>query len=363
MFRLNRQSRVANRSPPQRFAQNCRYDYSANPQDNPSPAEAMNTPANLPDLVADIGGTNARFCLATGPAEFTAALTLPCAEYASLSDAIRDYLSRVGAPEIHDAVIAIATAVSGDQIKMTNHHWSFSTAATQRNLGLRTLLVINDFAALAMALPCLGATQLERIDSDGKICHGVKAVIGPGTGLGVAGLVPTETGWQPLATEGGHVSLAPADPLELELLKLLWNDYPHVSAERLVSGPGLVLLYRSLCQIGGTQALANDSARIVELAAAGTCATARQTLSVFSGLLGGVAGNVALTLACSGGLYLGGGVLGKMGDQFDTVKFRQRFVAKGRFRDYLQAIPNYLITAQHPAFIGAAQHLRKHRML
>jgi glucokinase len=313
-------------------------------------------------LIADIGGTNARFCLATEPSKFTAALTLPCADYADLGQAIRDYLSRVGAHEVRDAVVAMATPVSGDQVIMTNNHWSFSTAATRQSLGLRTLLVINDFSALAMSLPYLGEAELKRIDSDGEIRHGVKAVIGPGTGLGVAGLLPDGSGWLPMPTEGGHVSFSPADAMEIEILKILWRDYPHVSTERLVSGPGLVLLYRALCKIAGTQVLTDDSASIVELAKTNACRVAGQTLEVFSGLLGGVAGNVALTFGCSGGLYLGGGVLGKLGDQFDSAKFRQRFVAKGRFAAYLQAIPNYLIIAEYPAFIGAAQHLKKHVM-
>jgi glucokinase len=313
-------------------------------------------------LIADIGGTNARFCLATKPDNFTAALALPCADYADLGQAICDYLSRVGAREVRDAVVAMATPVSGDQVIMTNNHWVFSTAATRQSLGLRTLLVINDFSALAMSLPYLGENEIKRIDSDGAIRHGVKAVVGPGTGLGVAGLLPNGSDWLPIPTEGGHVSFSPADALEIEILKVLWRDYTHVSAERLVSGPGLVLLYRALCKIAGTQVLTDDSAKIVELAKTNACKVARQTLEVFSGLLGGVAGNVALTFGCSGGLYLGGGVLGKLGDQFDSAKFRQRFVAKGRFAAYLQAIPNYLIIAENPAFIGAAQYLKKHVM-
>jgi glucokinase len=326
-------------------------------------AKSIHSTASCPSLIADVGGTNARFCLATTPDDFTAALTLPCADYADLGDAIRDYLSRVGHREVLDAVVALATPVSGDQVIMTNNHWSFSTEATRRALGLRTLSIINDFSALAMSLPYLGETQLERLDSDGEIRHGVKAVIGPGTGLGVAGLVPAGSGWQPMPTEGGHVSFSPADALETEILKLLWTDYTHVSAERLVSGPGLLLLYRALCKIAGVRTLTDDSAGIVELARGNACDACRQTLVVFSGLLGGVAGNVALTLGCSGGLYLGGGVLGKLGDQFDSAKFRQRFVAKGRFVAYLQAIPNYLITAEHPAFIGAVQYLNKHAFM
>jgi glucokinase len=313
-----------------------------------------------PSLVADVGGTNARFSLFSEASGITSVRVLPCERYPGLSDAVRDYLNQVGDPDLNDAVIAIATPVLGDQVQMTNHHWSFSVAATRRALGLRTLLVINDFSALAMSLPFLGEKDLRLLDRHGEVRHGVKAVIGPGTGLGVAGLVPVGSDWEPLASEGGHAAFAPADPLEMEVLRLLWSDFPHVSVERLLSGRGISLLYRTLCKIHGSQPATDDSARIVELAEAGGSETAQETLRMFSGMLGGVAGNVALTFGCTGGLYLGGGVLGKLADAFDVALFRERFVAKGRFAGYLEAIPKLLITAEQPALIGAAQQLKKY---
>ncbi len=313
-----------------------------------------------PSLVGDVGGTNARFALTSNADALTSVRVLPCDRYPSLSDAILDYLAWAGNPRTENAVIAIATPVLGDHVRMTNHHWSFSIEATRQQFGFRSLLVINDFFALAMSLPFLSENQRQRLDMYGQLQHGVKAVIGPGTGLGVAGLVPFGAGWQPVASEGGHVSFAPADLLELELLQRLWRNHPHVSAERLLSGPGILLLYRTLCEMAGVPPGADEAAGVVQLSRLGQCKVAEQTVALFSGLLGGVAGNVALTYGCIGGLYLGGGIVGKLGDQFDREKFCQRFVAKGRFESYLESIPRWLITAEYPAFIGAAQHLRQH---
>jgi glucokinase len=308
-------------------------------------------------LVADIGGTNARFALADQANRLHALQVLPCAAYASMDSAIRHYLSQVGAPLIQDAVIAIATPIQGDQVKMTNHHWEFSIEATRQLLGFRTLLVVNDFAALAMSLPFLGKEGIVRLDQNGIIREGFKAVIGPGTGLGIAGLIPQPYGWHPLPTEGGHVDFAPNDELEIEILRLLWRDYPHVSPERLVSGPGIALLYQTLRTIAGLSVSAATPAEVVEMALSENCVTATQTLKVFSGLLGSVVGNAALMLNSVGGVYLGGGVIGKLGPTFDVQAFRSRFVAKGRFEKYLDAIPNYLIVSEHPAFIGAVELL------
>ncbi len=313
-------------------------------------------------LIADVGGTYARFALSPRPGTFTAVRVPACLQYPGIVEAIDDYLDGAGRPAVRDGVIAIATPVLGDAVRMTNHPWSFSVEATRRQLRLRTLLVVNDFAALAMALPFLGAHELRRLDAQAQGHPGVKAVVGPGTGLGVAGLVPTTQGWQPVATEGGHASLAPATALEAEILQLLWKTYAHVSAERLISGMGIPLLYRALCTIGGNrpEAEGDDAAGVVALAERDDGAGARQALAVFSALLGGFAGNVALTFGATGGLYVGGGVVGRLGRHFDVDAFRARFVDKGRFAAYLEAVPNYLILAEQPAFLGAAQLLEQH---
>jgi len=322
----------------------------------------MTETAQAPRLVADVGGTNARFALSAGAGEFTAVRVLACQQFATIAEAITHYLEGAGNPPVRDVVIAIATPVLGDEVRMTNHNWSFSIEATRRALRLRTLLVVNDFAALAMSLPFLEDAQLRRLDNHRETRHGVKAVIGPGTGLGVAGLVPVPHGWQPIATEGGHASFSPATPLETEILQLVWKTHPHVSAERLVSGIGIPLLYHALCTIAGAPARpeGDDAAGVVALAEAGSCPTAQQTLGVFSAMLGGFAGNVALTFGSTGGLYIGGGVVGRLGRHFDAGAFRARFLAKGRFAAYLEAVPNYLILAEQPAFLGAARQLEQH---
>jgi glucokinase len=323
----------------------------------------MTTTASKPlRLIADVGGTNARFALSPNPGAFDQVRVLACAQFPTIADAVRHYLAEAGQPAVDDVVIAIATPLLGDEVRMTNHHWSFSIEQTRRDLHLRTLLVINDFSALAMSLPFLPESGLRRLDRHEEKRQGVKAVVGPGTGLGVAGLVPTPHGWQPVATEGGHVSLAPGTPLEAEILQVLWKDYAHVSAERLVSGLGIPLLYRTLCTINGTQPAAGaaDAAGVVALADAASGTAANQTLSVFSKLLGSVAGNVALTFGSTGGLYIGGGVVARLGRHFDIDAFRERFLSKGRFAAYLEAVPNYLIVAEQPAFIGAARQLEQH---
>ena len=321
----------------------------------------MNDATPPPRLIADIGGTNARFALSARPGAFSAVQVLACQQFATIADAIRSYLDGAGRPAVQHMVIAIATPVQGDAVRMTNHPWSFSVEATRRELGLRTLLVINDFAALAMALPYLADSELQRLDQHRETHHGVKAVVGPGTGLGVAALVPTPQGWQPVPTEGGHASLSPATALETELLKVLWKTHAHVSAERLISGTGIPLLYRALGAVTGTRTHeAEDAAAVLALAQSGACAVASQALGLFSALLGGFAGNVALTFGATGGLYIGGGVVGKLGHHFDVGAFRARFLAKGRFAAYLEAVPNYLILAEHPAFVGAAHQLEQH---
>lgn len=315
--------------------------------------------ARSPCLVADIGGTHARFALTTDFRTFSDVQVLPCAGHPRFEDALAAYLDMAGTRVSHGAV-AIATPVLGDRVSMTNFHWSFSVEETRRQLGLDTLLLVNDFSALALALPWLGRGDLRRLDENGIERTGVKAVIGPGTGLGVAGLVPVAGGWQAMATEGGHVDFAPANEIEMDMLRLLWRDYPHVSAERLVSGPGIALIYRSLCHLAGVVPRAAEAREIAALAAAGECPVAGQTLSTFSAILGAVAGDLALSYGALGGVYLGGGILGRLGAQFDLPAYRQRFLAKGRFRAYLEAIPNHLITADNPAFLGVAQHLRQH---
>ena len=301
-------------------------------------------------LLADIGGTNARFALQQGGV-IGPVTVLACADYPTLQSAIRHYLAD---RQVQDAGIAIATPITGDAVRMTNHHWQFSIAALRAALGLQTLRVVNDFEALAMAIPSLdSARDCEQIGAAGTAVDGAPiALVGPGTGLGVAGLVQVQGHWQALAGEGGHASFAPGSELEARILAEVSKHYAHVSAERLLCGSGLVLIYQTLHTLAGSAPEALDSAQITARALSQVDAVCEQTLAAFTGMLGAFCGNVVLTFGSRGGLYLGGGILGKLGAAFDHALFRQRFEAKGRFAGYLAQIPVRLIIHPAPAFLG-----------
>jgi len=314
----------------------------------------MNFFIDGPRLLADVGGTNARFVLETAPQHFESVEVLACREYDSLGAAVQAYLSRVQDATgggVRHAAIAIANPVDGDAVSMVNHDWSFSIAGLREELGLETLLVVNDFAALAMALPQLQPTQREQIGPGVKLPGRTMGLVGPGTGLGVAGIVPVGTHWIPLPSEGGHATYAPADRVELGILDTLWDELGHVSAERLLSGPGLETIHRALT------GKARGAADITRAALDGTCGACLETVNRFCAILGTVAGNVALTLGATGGMYIGGGIVPRIGGLLKQSPFRERFEAKGRMSPLLAQIPTYLITEEYPAFPGVSAML------
>ena len=311
-------------------------------------------------VVADIGGTNARFGWLAGPGERVAHVhTLPVPDFAGLAQAVQAYLDLVSGvlgtryQRPSQAAFAVATAVTEDRVDFTNSHWSFSRAAVQAELSLDALLVINDFEALALALPRLTAAQFR---SHGPLpsAEGCMAVIGPGTGLGVGGVIQTAHGWIALPGEGGHATLAPSDAFESALLARVRETYSHVSAERLLSGIGLPVLYGAVADVLGVAAGTLTTEMVVDRGLAGSDPACSRTLDVFCSMLGSFAGNVALTLGARGGVFIGGGIVPRLGDRFFRSGFRERFEAKGRFRSYLETIPTALITDTLAALTGAA---------
>lgn len=317
-------------------------------------------PEAYPWLVADVGGSNARFGWVAGPdAGVRHVQALPVSAHRGLAEAARVYLAGlpglVAAARPRRAALAVATAVTGDQVDFTNSHWAFSRQQLQAELGLEALLVLNDFEALALSLPRLRAGQL-RAHGELPLPSGCLAVIGPGTGLGVAGVVQTAHGWVALPGEGGHATLAAANNFEGELLALVREDHAHVSAERLLSGIGLPLLHGAMARLLGRQPLQQTLSPelIVERGVAGQDELCMRTLDQFCAFLGGFAGNVALTLGARGGVYIGGGIVPRLGERFFASEFRQRFEAKGRFEPYLRGIPSALITDTLAALGGAA---------
>jgi len=310
-----------------------------------------------PRLLADVGGTNARFALETAPGQFEAVQVLGCADHATLADAIRSYLA---SPEVSHygklshAAIAIANPVDGDGVRMTNHHWQFSIEGMRQEVGLATLMVVNDFYALARSLPHLQDGDKVQVGGGTARAGAPLALIGAGTGLGVSGLIPVGNSWTALSGEGGHVGFAPANPLEVAILQFAWKEFEHVSAERFLSGAGVELLYRALADCHGQQPEAIGAPEISRRALAGECALSSQVLDVFCGMLGCAAGNLAVTLGAQGGVYIGGGIVPRLGERFAQSCFRSRFEQKGRFSSYLAQVPTYVITAEYPAFLGVS---------
>jgi glucokinase len=313
-----------------------------------------------PRLVADIGGTNARFALEISPQCFKAVTVLACNDYARLQDAISVFLSSSQVKSeyrspIRHAALAIANPVDGDEVGMTNHHWLFSIKALRAELGLETLVVVNDFTALAMALPGLSANQKIKIGGGAEQAGHAIGLVGAGTGLGVSGIIPAGEHWIPLHSEGGHVTFSPCDEREVDILRFAWRAYQHVSAERLLSGMGLEIIYRALRDRAGlgTDELL-DAAEISRRALDASCPICVETIECFCAMLGTVAGNLAMTLGALGGMYIGGGIVPRLGHLFPASPFRARFEAKGRFSTYLSQIPTYVITAEYPAFLGVS---------
>ncbi|MEE8334470.1 MAG: glucokinase [Alphaproteobacteria bacterium] len=313
-----------------------------------------------PELIADIGGTNARFALRVPGRAPTRFRSLPTRDYRSLAGAARAYQAGTGATP-RRAAIAVASPVTGDRVRLTNRSWSFSRAGLRRALGLDALTVINDFVAVAHAVPRLRPADWVGVGGGAGDRRAPIALIGPGTGLGVALLVPGAARTIPVATEGGHVTLAAVDAGEAEIIQALRAQFSHVSAERALSGPGLVNLYRVIAGLRGAACALSDPAAISDAALAKSDPVAVKALDAFCGFLGGVAGDLALSTGARGGVYIAGGIVPRFADRLARTQFRRRFNAKGRFKSWLAPIPVRVITRPHPALLGLCRLLDETR--
>jgi glucokinase len=314
-----------------------------------------------PCLIADIGGTNARFALVGTDGVAFGEKTLSCAAYPTLTEAARAYLEQSSltlAPRA--AAFAVASPITGDLVRMTNLAWEFSINATRQDLGLAHLDVINDFTAVALGIPELGEQDSVQI-GDGTIAPGFPiGVIGPGSGLGVSALIPAGDGqWTALATEGGHVTMAPVNDRESAVLAQLRKQFEHVSAERLVCGPGLVNIYETLAFLDGAEAERLTAAEISDRAVGKRDPLCSEALDMFCAMLGTVAGNLALSLGARSGVYIAGGIVPRFLAWFNHSRFRKRFVEKGRMRAFLGPIPTFVVTHPYPAFLGLAAQAKR----
>ncbi|GGW57496.1 glucokinase [Alishewanella tabrizica] len=311
-------------------------------------------------IVADIGGTNARFSrVALDTLALDQVAVYPCANFASLADALSHYQQEQDLTAIKDVAIAIACPVNGDDVRMTNFHWQFSIKRMQQDLGLQTLLVMNDFTAVAMCLPALASDQKIQIGGQPAQVGKPMAVLGAGTGLGVAHLIPVADKFVPLPGEGGHVDWAPQNTQEWFIQQHLAAQYGHVSPERLLSGPGLEAIYQALAAYQQIEAPALTAGEIGQHALSDTSALAVATVKQFYASLGSIAGDLALTLSTFGGVYVAGGIVPKLLPLLGNSAFRERFDAKGRFADFNRQIPIFIVTAEQPGLLGAAVYLKQ----
>jgi glucokinase len=306
-------------------------------------------------LVGDIGATHARFGLVSPEGTLLHSHTLADEDYPTIEDAIAAFLAERGSlPMPRQGAIAIASAITGDSVAMTNHPWRFSVRALKARFRFDRLEVINDFTALALAIPRLEPEHRRVVGGGSAVAGAPIAVLGPGSGLGVSGLVASGTSWIALTGEGGHATLAPASDRESAIIDRMRRHFDHVSGERALSGPGLVNLYNTLAELDGVAAQGYTAAQITDLALHAGDPLCIETTAIFCGMLGTLAGNLALTLGARGGVYIGGGIVPKLGTAFVDSPFRQRFEAKGRLSTYLAAIPTFVVTHPLPAFLGCA---------
>ena len=310
-------------------------------------------------LVGDIGGTNARFALAnhTHPG-FREVLELKCADFATAADAIRHYLSTVGAGAPDAVCLAAAGPFIDGSINVTNNHWRVASESLAQDFDVGAIRLLNDFEAIAYSIPFMTADDRHVVGPQQGVSLANRsfnvAILGPGTGLGVAGLIGRGGYLVPVTGEGGHVGFAPENSRQAEILEVLRRKFERVSAERLVAGSGIINIYAALAEICGEHAGEIDAAGIFAAARDHGNDLALETTRAFFEILGQVAGDLALTLGANDGVYIAGGIAKRYPDMLMDGRFREAFERKGRHRHIMERIPTYLITHQQPGLLGAA---------
>ena len=309
-------------------------------------------------LVGDVGGTNARFAIARligGEPVLEHHESFPAERYPTFLKGVAAFIDGC-AVKPSGGVIAVAGPVTNGEIDLTNSPWRVSEAELA-TLGLNPVRLINDFEALAWGAPVVPGDQLASLGGPAEgDPHAAIAVLGPGTGFGVSALA-RDAGGNAVAmpSEGGHACFAPGDPIEDEILRILRRRYERVSIERLICGPGLLNMHRALAEIDGRDSHIDDPAQITTEALENPNSHCGATLARFCAILGAVAGDIALTTGARGGVYIAGGIAPRILPFLKASPFRERFERKGRFQDYMAAIPTHVILHKHAALLGAAR--------
>ena len=315
-------------------------------------------------LAVDLGGTHIRFRLVGDPARPAPVHFVEAKDVTSFEHAVQWWREQAGIRGALDAIgVAAAGPVAGGRVRITNLDWTLDARAIERDCDARRCLLVNDVTAIAWALPLLDGGGVRTLAAGSRSHGATMAVIAPGTGLGVSGLVPTGSGgFAAIEGEGGHRTLAAHDSREWAIVTALAERFGHPSAERALSGPGIEAILKAVESIDGARRGADrTAAEIARDAFAGADPVAEEAIAVFTGLLGSVAGDLALTLGARGGVYVAGGIVPIWGERFDTRRFLERLRAKGRFRAYLSSIPVHVVTRPHPGLLGV-EHLLSHRV-
>jgi glucokinase len=303
-------------------------------------------------LLGDVGATNARFAVlfdqTLGPIEW-----IEVADHPTFDGAVKHFLQSHGRDHrISHALLAIAGPVKDDRCEFTNCPWTVDSRDLRSHFGFRSVQLINDFEATALSLPHLVKRDLRSIGGGSAVPGAPMVVLGPGSGLGVAGLVPNGSGHVVVPTEGGHATMSATSSREDAILDALRQRFGHVSAERVLSGPGIENLYEVIATLDSADAPPRDAAQITIAALKGACPISREALDMFCAMLGGFAGNVALTCGARGGVYIAGGIAPRIIDFLANSEFRRRFEQKGRLAAYLEAIPTQVILHPAATFLG-----------
>lgn len=319
----------------------------------------------FPLIVADIGGTNARFALCTaqnasGQYTLDVQHTFAGADYPSFEECFAAYLDMISGRGARAAVISIAAPITGNRVEMTNLPWAFTTDEVQAQFHLDGFYVINDFTAQACSLPVLGEGDLQAVKPGREVSNVCKAVLGPGTGLGVAGLLHTPGGWFPITGEGGHQNWAPASARERAVAELMRTEGDYVSLENLLCGRGLLRLYEVHCHLNGRPVRRQDPAQITAAALNRSDADCLETVLFFISVLGSAAGNLALAMGAISGVYIAGGIMPRIASLIPESHFVDRFTDKGLMVEYTQNIPVWLVAHDNPALHGAAAWYQSH---
>lgn len=314
-------------------------------------------------LVADIGGTTARFGIATMQdchTHIAHECELACAEFADFESALSTYWGTLNGAEIRHACIAVAGPVNRNPVALTNLDWQISSEKIRRMFGLKRIEIINDFAAIACAVPHLPSNQYKVICEGERVPGSPVAIVGPGTGLGVSALLPSGNGWSVLPGEGGHALLASTSLLEAEIIRRVGGDRG-VTAETLVCGPGIFRIYKALCDIRGRAPAATDPIGVTHAMLNETDAIATEAMAVFCRFLGVTVRNAVLTYNALGGVFLAGGILPIIESFLSQSEFEKSLRQYDKENDYLRDLPVALLTTRNAGLIGAASWARSNQ--